>query len=266
MSIQRRTVLKGGLTGLAWAASQRVAEALQPTTRFVIHVSGPAGGPIDNSYSPLIAELDRRGYPVMLVHSPVAGSRTPNADRAAAIVHALQDVTDQVAIIGVSNEGNVLPLVAAARPVRRLVYVNALIPRPGSAFVEVCQTEKVAVPDSLLDKLLKASQDVTDDFLKIIHDPGATRAQLQATRDRIDASPAARTIVGFYEVCPLAVLPDADNVCVSGSADDQIRPEWEQSAARRALGVEPVIVSGAGHATLVTQYATQLADACVAGL
>jgi hypothetical protein len=243
-----------------------VAEAFGRATRFVIHVSGTAGSPIDNSYAPLIAELDKRGFPSTLVHSPVAGSHTPNKDRALAIVKAMRDVTDQVAILGVSNEGNFLPLVAAARPIRRLIYVNALIPRPGKAFIEVCQTEQVAVPDSLLDKLLKASQSVTDNFLKVVHDPGATQAQQEAMRDRIDASPAARTIVGFYEVCPLEALPKVDNVYVSGSADDQIRPDWEQCAARRVLGVEPVVISGAGHATLVTQYAAQLADACVKGL
>ena len=66
---------------------------------------------------------------------------------------------------------------------------------------------------------------------------------------------------------PLKALPKVDNVYVSGSADDQIRPEWEQSAARRVLGVEPVVISGAGHANIFTKaYAAQLADACVKGL
>lgn len=56
-------------------------------------------------------------------------------------------------------------------------------------------------------------------------------------------------MVGFYEVCPLKALPKVDNVYVSGSADDQIRPEWEQSAARQVLGVEPVVIPGAGTLT-----------------
>jgi hypothetical protein len=51
-----------------------------------------------------------------------------------------------------------------------------------------------------------------------------------------------------------------------GSTDDQIRPDWEQSAARRDLGVEPVIISGAGHADIYAKYAAELADACVRGL
>lgn len=99
-----------------------------------------------------------------------------------------------------------------------------------------------------------------------MHNPNATKAQLKAMQERIDASSSAHTMVGFYEVCPLKALPKVDNVYVSGSADEQIRPEWEQSAARRVLGVEPVVISGAGHANIFTKYAAQLADACVKGL
>jgi hypothetical protein len=270
MKLQRRTLLAAGLTGMAWTATQGLAAASNSATKFVFHVSSAAGGLldwlVDRVYAPITAELEKRGFPSMLVHSSVRGSDTPNEDRASAVVKALQNVTDHVAIVGISNEGNFLPLVAAARPIRRVVYVNAVIPRPGKAFIEVCQTEQVAVPGSYLDQLLKAAQNITDDFLKLIHDPDATQAQLKAMQERIDASPSAHVMVGFYEVCPLKALPKVDNVYVSGSADDQIRPEWEQSAARRVLGVEPVVISGAGHGNIFTKYAAQLADACVKGL
>jgi hypothetical protein len=271
MKIQRRTFMTAGLTGMAWMATQGVAAAFNAPTRFVFHVSGVAGGPVDRAveraYVPIIAELESRGFPSMLVHSSVQGSDTPNEDRASAVVKALQGVTDQVVIVGTSNEGNFLPLVAAARTVRRVVYVNALIPRPGKAFIEVFQTEQVAVPGSYLDDLLKASQSITDDFLKLIHNPNTTKAQLKAMQERIDASPSAHIMVGFYEVCPLKALPKVDTVYVSGSADDQIRPEWEQSAARHVLGVEPVVIPGAGHADIYTApYVHQLADAFTAGL
>ena len=266
MKLRRRTFVRVGLAGLACTAMHRLAAASSTPTRFVFHVSGAAGGLVDVAYGPIIAELESRGFPSMLVHSSVKGSDTPNEDRASAVVKALHGVTDQVAIVGISNEGNFLPLVAAARPVRRIVYVNAVIPRPGKAFIEVCQTEQVAVPGSYLDHLLKASQSITDDFLELINDPNATKVQLKAMQDRIDASSSAHTMVGFYEVCPLKALPKVDTVCVSGSADDQIRPEWEQSAARRDLGVEPVAILGAGHANIYAKYAAELADACVKGL
>jgi hypothetical protein len=141
--MKRRTFLATGLTGLAGLAA-----ASDAATRFVFHVSGEAGGPVDKAYAPFTAELEKRGFPSMLVHSSVKGSDTPNEDRASAVVKALQGVTDPVAIFGISNEGSFLPLVAAARPVRRLAYVNAAIPRPGKAFIEVCQTEQVAVTGS----------------------------------------------------------------------------------------------------------------------
>jgi hypothetical protein len=267
MRIRRRTLLAAGL---AWAATQGLAVASNTRTRFVFHVSSTWDGLldwlVDRRYAPITAELEKRGFPSMLVHSSVRGSDTPNEDRASAVVKALQNVTDDVVIVGISNEGNFLPLVAAARPIRRVVYVNAVIPHPGKAFIEICQTEQVAVPGGYLDKLLKASQSITDDFLKLMHNPNATKAQLKTMQERIDASPSAHTMVGFYEVCPLKTLPKVDNVYVSGSADDQIRPEWEQSAAHRVLGVEPVVISGAGHANIYSRYATQLADACVKGL
>jgi hypothetical protein len=270
MRIHRRTLLAAGLTGLASSAMRGAVAAPNPATRFVFHVSSAAGGMldwlVDRRYASITSELEKRGFPSMLVHSSVSGSDTPNEDRASAVVKALQNITDQVAIVGISNEGNFLPLVAAARPVRRAVYVNAVVPRPGKAFIEVCQTEEVAVPGSYLDRLLKASQSITDDFLKLAQDPNATEAQRKAMQERIDASSSAHTMVGFYEVCPLKELPKVDNVYVSGSADDQIRPAWAQSAARRVLGVEPVVISGAGHANVYAKYAAQLADACVMGL
>jgi hypothetical protein len=193
-------------------------------------------------------------------------SFTPNASRAAAIVAALKLWPEPAAILGISNEGNVLPLVAAAHPVRRLVYVNACLPQPQKAFIEVCLTQPVVVPGSLLDNLIKGAQPVTDEFLTLRADPHTSDAQWQTLRDHIQASPNASAMKGFYEVCPLEKLPAVDNIVVSGSADDQINPAWLQATARRVLRVEPVIVSGAGHASIVTQHAAQVADAAVRGL
>jgi hypothetical protein len=38
------------------------------------------------------------------VHSSVRGSDTPNGDRASAVVKALQNVTDDVVIVGIANK------------------------------------------------------------------------------------------------------------------------------------------------------------------
>ena len=69
MKIQRRTFLATGLTGLAGATMHGLAAASNAPTRFVIHVSGAAGGPVDKAYAPFITELEKRGFPSMFVHS-----------------------------------------------------------------------------------------------------------------------------------------------------------------------------------------------------
>jgi pimeloyl-ACP methyl ester carboxylesterase len=268
MRIRRRTLLAAGGAVLALAATRTVrAAASGPTARFVIGVSGPADGPAAKSWGTLTAEFEKRGFPTTFVSvvAPLT-TFTANEMRAAQIVAALKGVDEPVVILGVSNEGAVLPLVAAARPVRRLVYVNATIPQPGKAFIEICNSEAVAVPGSILDQLIKGAQPVTDEFLRLRADPQATPAQWQTLRDHIHASQYARYMPNFYEVCPLEKMPTVENMDLSGDADDQIRPEWEQAAARRVLGVEPVIIAGAGHTTIVTQYAAQLADTCIRGL
>jgi pimeloyl-ACP methyl ester carboxylesterase len=231
-------------------------------------VSGAADGLEAQSWGILAGELAKRGFPTIFVPSiyPNA-SFTPNQTRAQALVAALRAAKEPGVILGVSNEGNVLPLVAAAHPVRRLVYVNACIPQPRKAFIEVCASQPVVVRGSLLDTLIKGAQPVTDEFVRLRSDPSATDAAWQHLRDHIQASPYASSMKGFYEVCPLETMPTVDSVDVSGAADDQINPVWEQTTARRVLGAEPVIVPGAGHADIVTgDAAVRLADAAVRGL
>jgi hypothetical protein len=40
----------------------------------------------------------------------------------------LRDVKGDVVLLGISHQAAFLPLIAAARPVRRIVLINALIP------------------------------------------------------------------------------------------------------------------------------------------
>ena len=86
MKLKRRTLLSAGLAGLAWTATQGLAAASNTRTRFVFHVSSTWGDLfdwlVDRSYAPITAELEKRGFPSMLVRSSVRGSDTPNGDRA----------------------------------------------------------------------------------------------------------------------------------------------------------------------------------------
>ena len=178
-------------------------------------------------WDPLRAEFERRGVPCRIVRSPKMETRTPNQDRARIMVDALREVEGDVALIGISNQGLFMPLVAAARPVRRIVMVNAVVPFPGTSFLEGAKGQRV--------------------FRTFI------------------ARLAARRAAGMSEVCPLGDLPEVEWVYVAAEKDEAIRPEWEQWAAREYLHVEPVVVRGAGHAE-VLQHVGEVVDAATSGL
>ncbi len=179
-------------------------------------------------FGPLQAELERRGLPCRIIRSPRRRTRTPHRDRAQVMIEGLRDVEGEVALLGISNQGLFLPLVAAARPVRRIVLINAAVPRPGRSFREASRHERV--------------------YANFI------------TRFLGSISP------GMSEVCPLKELPKTEYVYIAGENDDALRPEWEQWQAREFLHVEPVVIPGAGHTDIVLEHVDEVIDAATAGL
>jgi hypothetical protein len=191
---------------------------------FAIH--GYEGVNEAREFGPLKAEFERRGFSCRIVRSP--RTQTPNQDRAKVMVEALKDVEGDVVLVGISNHGLFMPLVAAERPIRRIVMINAVVPTPGKSFREAF--------------------DFKDVFANEIMVQLAERAP------------------GMSEVCPLKELPKVEYVYICGEKDDAIRPEWEQRAAREYLHVEPVVVVGAGHGNIVVKYAKEVVDAATKGL
>lgn len=194
---------------------------------FVLHGYedvNPAG-----DFGSLRAEFERRGFACRIIRSPRVRTKTPNQDRARAIIEALRDVEGEIALAGISNQGNFMPLVAAARPIRRIVMINAVMPFPGQSFLQGAKGQHVWA----------------NWFTRML----ASRAP------------------GMNEVSPLTELPPVEYVYICGDRDDAIRPEWEQWAAREYLHVEPVVVKGAGHANIVLPpFASQVVAAATQGL
>jgi len=79
----------------------------------------------------------------MIVRSPKTSTKAPNQDRAKVMVEALKSVQGDVALIGISNQGSFMPLVAAERPVRRIVMINAVVAVPGKSFEEAFDFKEV---------------------------------------------------------------------------------------------------------------------------
>lgn len=184
----------------------------------------PEGG-----FGPLRDELERRGFACRIVLSPRERTKTPNQDRARVMIEALRDVEGDIALVGISNQGLFMPLVAAARPVRRIVMLNAVIPHPGQSFLQGSKGQQVWA--NWITRML------------------ASRAP------------------GMNEICPLTELPPAEYVYICGERDEAIHPEWEQWAAREYLRVEPVVIKSAGHGNIVAPpYASEVVTAATQGI
>src|SRR5579859_5974749 len=181
----------------------------------------------DEAYGPLQAEFERRGFPCRIIRSPRHRTNTPNQDRAGILLEALRDETDDIALIGISNEGLFMPLVAAARPIRRIVMLNAVMPFPGQSFWQATKDQQVWAN-------------------------WATRL-------------LARIAPGMSEVCSLSELPRTEYVYICGADDDAINPTWEQWAAREYLHVDPIVIPNAKHSDIV-HYVREVVDAATCGL
>ncbi|MBV8457216.1 MAG: hypothetical protein JO122_11445 [Acetobacteraceae bacterium] len=107
---------------------------------FALH--GYEGVEPAQEFGPLQAEFERRGVPCTIIRSPHTKTQTPNRDRARIMVDALHNVADDVALIGISNQGLFMPLVAATRPIKRIVFINGAIPRPGKSFWQTAKEER----------------------------------------------------------------------------------------------------------------------------
>lgn len=204
----------------------------------------------------LVPELEKRGHQTITPSLPVDEPAASGTRYAEVIAHALEDVSDEVVLVGHSASGMFIPLVPRLRPIRRLIYLAALIPKPGVSIRE----QHAAEPDMLNPEWVgtcRAGNDpTTNDEVAIqflFHDcqPEAVSLGL-ATRMRMYAETA------MAEVFPLEALPEVPSSYIVCSDDRTISPDWSRRTARERLGVDAVELPG-GHCPYLSRP-LQLAD------
>jgi hypothetical protein len=150
--------------------------------------------------------------------------------------------------------GLVIPLVAARRPIRRLVYLAAFLPSPGRSASEQRLTEAMdgRIPprtaewtDLGSDVWMVGPNTATEIFF---HDapPAVARWATQRLRPQ-----SYRVLT---ETTPLATWPDVESRSIVCRDDRAINPEWVRGAARDRLGTEAIEIGG-GHSPFLTRPA-----------
>jgi pimeloyl-ACP methyl ester carboxylesterase len=212
---------------------------------------------------PLADELRRRGHRAVAVELP---GDDPDAGFSAyveTILEASADLGDRLAVVGHSLGGLTIPLVCARRPVSRLVFLCAAIPRPGISFVAQLERESIFSPGfggapqrddqerSHWPDPEQAVRDLYPDCPPELGAWAAARLRPQGRRPNVDP-------------CPLDSWPSVPSSYVLARGDGVIDPDWSRPAARDRLAVEPIELKG-GHSAPLAQ-ADRVADALIAAV
>jgi pimeloyl-ACP methyl ester carboxylesterase len=182
-------------------------------------------------------DLQDRGYDAFAVDL-AANGHTGLPAYADAVVDAIAGRTD-VALVAQSMGAFPAPLVWPRVAIRRVVFVNAMVPKPGETPGEWWENvgSELARRAAVARGGYGAEFDVTTYFM---HDvPEGLAAQMGERA-------ASQLEERFDDVCTFDAWP-ADPIHVVAGRDDRFFPlELQQRIARERLGVDPVVVPG-GH-------------------
>ena len=196
-------------------------------------------------------ELERLGHRVITMDLPISDPALGAAEYARTVENALEPGSEPV-LVGHSMAGLVLPLVAANRPIRRLIFLAAFLPSPGQSANDQRGTEPIdgRVPPTNSEWIdvgegvwMVGPKTATELFF-----PDATPAVARWATQRL--RPQSYRVL--TETTPLTTWPDVECRSIVCRDDRAINPAWVRSAARARLGVEAVEISG-GHSPFLTR-------------
>ena len=208
----------------------------------------------------LVPELERRGHHTVAVDLPTADPAAGAAEYAKVVVDAIISGTEPV-LVGHSMGGLVIPLVAAAHPVRRLVFLAAMLPSPGKSTNDQRKAEPI---DGLVPPTTAEWSDLGDDVW-MVGPNTATELFFHDAPPDIAAWAVARLRPQSYrvmnELTPLAAWPSVESDYIVCRDDHALNPAWGRTAARERLGIEAAEIDGS-HSPFLTRPA-ELADSLV---
>ncbi len=209
-------------------------------------------------WSRLQPELERLGHRVTSVDLPITDPALGAAGYAATVLAALGN-TERPVLVGHSMGGLVIPLVAAQRPVSRLVFLAAFLPLPGRSVNEQRMTEAI---DGRIPPRSAEWMDLGDDVWAVGPNT-ATELFYHDLPADITAWAVARLRPQCYramnEPSPLARWPDVESRTIVCAGDRALNPDWLRAASRDRLGVEAIELPG-GHSPFLSRP-TELARA-----
>jgi pimeloyl-ACP methyl ester carboxylesterase len=194
-------------------------------------------------------ELTARGHASIAIDLPSEDGSATFDDYATVVLAAVPPDASDLVVVGHSLGAMTIPLVAARRPVRALVFLCPVIPSlTGMPWDDGPQMQDGAVYAPLIAR---------DDGSTSWPDLQAARAAFYADCDGEDARWAFEQLrrqnnSGLWaQPYPLTAWPTAAAHVIAGEDDNAINLDWVRHAARR-FDVDPVVLPG-GHSPFLAR-------------
>jgi pimeloyl-ACP methyl ester carboxylesterase len=188
--------------------------------------------------------LLQAGHAVVAMDLPIddnTASFDTYADVACAV---LDECSDDLMLVGHSYGGMVIPLVAARRPVRHLVYLCAYVPEIGKSLAD-----QMVNDPGMVNPASYAMLKFDEQSRYVCTDPELARALMYADCDESTATAAIMRLRPHSPypntlLCSLAEFPTVPCTSVVCSDDQCVGLDWAKRIARDRLGANVVQLPG----------------------
>jgi pimeloyl-ACP methyl ester carboxylesterase len=200
-------------------------------------------------------ELRSRGHDAVAMDLPIEDPSAGISRYTEAVIEAIGSRED-VVVVAHSLAGIVAPVVATLRPIRRIIFLAAIVPELGTSVAEQLARTSISKPRTRIDNGDGTfTQPVDEAEERYYHDVEPTRRRWALDRLRRQA------LTAQGEVSPLAAWPNVACSYIVCSDDRALEPEACRRMARDLLSVEPIEFPSS-HAPMLSRPA-ELADLAV---
>lgn len=205
------------------------------------------------AWAHVAAALQALGHDALTVDLPIDRADATTADYARVAAEAFAAAKAPPIVVAHSMAGLVAPLIAERMPVRGLVYLAALLRRPGRSCAEdrADGLNRDISPPGFGSELVRDADGLS-------YWPSAEAVARHLFQD-LDAAAAAAAFArlrhqkGYWtDRVPQSGWPAVPAVSIVCGEDRAVMPDWSRRMARTWLGLEPIAFPG-GHSPHLTR-------------
>jgi pimeloyl-ACP methyl ester carboxylesterase len=204
----------------------------------------------------LVPELEARGHTTVAPDLPFEDTSAGAEVWATTVVEALEHAGagDDVVVVGHSMAGMAVPVIASMRPVRRMVFLGAMVPVPGRVYGEYLIEEPDAVTFDISGGGEESPSGIPWEAARDGFYNDCTETVARHAWERL--RPMAITV--FTEQCPIDEWPDVPSTYIVMTDDRAVGPDWSRRVARERLHADLIELPGS-HSPFLSRPA-DLAD------